>query len=138
VEVVVAMALVGTMAAGLMGSFSYGFTTTQAFRENQRATQVLLEKTETLRLYSWDEVNTPGFIPATFTDVYDPSAPQSQQGVTYYGTATRSSFPANTSYSSKLVQFTLTLNWTNGNGKIARSRTLTTYISKDGLQNYVY
>jgi hypothetical protein len=34
-------------------------------------------------------------------------------------------------------QFTVTLQWTNG-GTIRHSRSLTTYVSRDGEQNYVY
>lgn len=59
------------------------------------------------------------------------------QGVAYYGTVTPpSSVLFSTSYSTNLRQFTVTLNWTTRN--IRHTRSLTTYIAKDGLQNYVY
>ncbi len=87
VDVVMAAAMLGIMASGIFGSFRYGFFTLQLLRENQRATQVILEKVETIRLYSWDQVvNTPGFIPTTFTDVYDPQGASGSQGATYSGT----------------------------------------------------
>ncbi len=74
-----AIALLGVMASGIFGSFRYGFFALQLVRENQRATQILLEKVETLRLYSWDQVNTPGFIPTNLpTEYYDPQAPTGQ------------------------------------------------------------
>ena len=67
VDVVMAVALLGVMASGIFGSFRYGFFTLQLVRENQRATQILLEKVETIRLYSWDQVQpTNNFIPAIF------------------------------------------------------------------------
>ena len=71
VEVVMAVALLGIMTSGIFGSFRYGFFTLQLVRENQRATQIILEKVETIRLYNWDQVNLNGFIPTTpFTCVF--------------------------------------------------------------------
>jgi type II secretory pathway pseudopilin PulG len=138
VDVVMAIGLLGVMASGIFGSFRYGFFTLQLVRENQRATQILLEKVETLRLYRWDQVNTPGFIPTNLpTEVYDPQAPSGQQGTTYYGTvAISTNAPFSTSYSSNMRRLTVTLTWTTGN--IPHTRSLMTYIAKDGIQNYVY
>ena len=138
VDVIMAVALLGVMAGGIFGSFRYGFFSLQLLRENQRATQILLEKVETIRLYSWDQVNTPGFIPTNLpTEYYDPQAPAGAQGVAYNGTLSApTNVPFSTSYSANLRQLTITLNWTTGN--IPHTRRLTTYIAKDGLQNYVY
>jgi type II secretory pathway pseudopilin PulG len=138
VDVIMAIALLGVIAGGIFGSFRYGFFALQLVRENQRATQILLEKVETLRLYSWDQVNTPGFIPTNLpTEYYDPQAPVGSQGAAYHGTITvPSSVPFTTSYSTNLRQLTLTLTWTTRN--IQHTRSLTTYVAKDGVQNYVY
>jgi hypothetical protein len=138
VDVIMAIALLGVMAGGVFGSFRYGFFTLQLVRENQRATQILLEKVETLRLYSWDQVTTPNFIPTNLpTEYYDPQAPEGARGVAYYGTVSApSAVPFSTSYSSNLRQLTVTLRWTTRN--IPHTRSLTTYIAKDGIQNYVY
>jgi len=138
VDVIMAVALLGVMASGIFGSFRYGFFTLQLVRENQRATQILLEKVETLRLYSWDQVNTPNFIPTNLPlEVYDPQAPVGGQGVTYYGTVSApTNVPFSTSYSTNMRQITITLRWTTRD--IPHTRSLTTYIAKDGIQNYVY
>ena len=138
VDVVMSIALLGVMASGIFGSFRYGFFTLQLARENQRATQILLEKVETLRLYSWDQVNTPGFIPLNLdTEYYDPQAPAGAQGVAYYGTVTPpSSVTFDASYKANLRQITVTMNWTTRN--VPHTRSITTYIAKDGIQNYVY
>jgi type II secretory pathway pseudopilin PulG len=111
VDVVMAIALLGVMASGIFGSFRYGLFTLQLVRENQRATQILLEKVETLRLYRWDQVNTPGFIPTNLPlEDYDPQAPADQKGVTYYGTVTApTNVPFSASYSTNLRQVTITL-----------------------------
>ena len=137
VDVVMAVAVLGIMASGIFGSFRYGFFTLQLVRENQRATQIILEKVETIRLYNWDQIQpTNSFIPATFTDVYDPQAATGAQGTTYTGTVTVAHCPLVTSYAANLRQLTVTLNWTTRD--IPHTRSLTTYIAKDGIQNYVY
>ena len=137
VDVIMAVALLGVMASGVFGSFRYGFFTLQLVRENQRATQILLEKVETLRLYSWDQVNAPNFIPANLPpEYYDPQAATGAQGTVYNGTVTLANCLLTNSYAANLRQVTVTMNWTTRN--IPHTRSITTYIAKDGIQNYVY
>src|SRR5947208_3666196 len=85
VETVVGMGIMGTVATALFAGFTGGFFTMQMARENQRATQIILEKTETIRLYNWDQINTSGFIPSTFTASYDPQGTNSSTGTIYNG-----------------------------------------------------
>jgi type II secretory pathway pseudopilin PulG len=136
VEVVIATFLLGILAGALMGSFSYGFFAMKLVRENQRATQIMLEKVETIRLYRWDQVLMAGFIPDTFTDVFDPQAPNNQKGISYNGTVRVLPYPFNTTYKDNMRQLSVTVSWNSGT--VARSRTFNTFIAKDGLQNYVY
>jgi type II secretory pathway pseudopilin PulG len=136
VDVIMATCVMGIMASGIVGSFTYGFSVIQMVRENQRATQIILEKVETIRLYSWDQVNIAGFIPTNFFEVYDPQAPNNSQGITYNGSVDIGAVPFVTSYSPKMKQLKVTLNWTSRG--VPRTRSLATYISQDGLQNYVY
>ena len=136
VDVIMAVAILGIMMGGILGAFRYGFFSLGMVRENQRATQIILEKMETIRLYSWDQINSNGFVPPTFTDYYDPNAVSGSRGATFNGTATVGACPIGTSYATNMRQLTVTLNWTTGD--IPRTRSLTTYIAKDGIQNYVY
>jgi type II secretory pathway pseudopilin PulG len=139
VEVIMSVAVLGIMAGGVFGSFRYGFFTLELVRENQRATQVILEKVETIRLYNWEQTQpTNNFIPATFTDVYDPQATACAQGTTYTGTVTvrPCSLTPAPSYAANLRELIITLSWTTRG--IPHTRSLTTYIAKDGLQNYVF
>ena len=135
-EVVVSLVIVSIGAAALMGCINYGFLVTQLTRENQRATQIMLERAEAIRLCSWDQVRSTGFIPPTFTDYYDATAPNASQGAVYSGTVEVAPFPFATSYAADLRQLKLTLRWRTG--RIAHSRTNITNIAKDGIQNYVY
>ena len=67
VEVLIAVVGVGILMVTLYAAISQGFAIIQTARENLRATQVLQEKMETMRVYNWDQITTPGFVPSTFT-----------------------------------------------------------------------
>jgi type II secretory pathway pseudopilin PulG len=134
-EVSVSMGIIGTSMLALFSGFTSGFFTMQMARENLRATQIMLEKTETIRLYSWDQVvNTPGFIQPAFTALYDPNSTNS--GIVYNGSVSIDSVPLATGYSDEMRMVTISLNWKTGS--IDRNRSFTTYIARNGLQNYVY
>ena len=134
-EVTVGLGVIGTCLAALFSGFTTGFFTMRMARENLRATQILLQKTETLRLYSWDQITDPSFIPSTFSERYDPNAP-TDKGVTYNGTLQISACPISSSYSNDMKMVTVTLNWNTGS--IPRTRTFITYVARNGLQSYVY
>lgn len=134
-EVIMASTILSICAAGIMAAFANGFQIVRMTQENQRATQVLIEATEIVRLYSWDQLHTPGFVPTNFTEYYDPST---QSGVVYTGNITIASAPVDmpASYRDNVNFLTVTIDWiTDG---IPRSRSLTTVIARDGVQNYVY
>lgn len=132
-EVALGMALLGMVMATLFSGFTAGFFTVRMSRENLRATQILLEKTETLRLYSWQQVTNNGYIITNFTDVYDP---RTTNGARYTGTIRIS--PANISadYSNDLKLVTVTVNWKTGG--LGRTRELRSYVSRYGMQDYIY
>lgn len=130
------MAVTGVSTVALLSAISSGMLTMQMARENVRATQIMLEKTETLRLYSWDQLNTSNFVVTTFTEKYDPNGTNGNLGITYTGTVTIASAPIATAYSNEMKQVTISLNWTTGN--LNRSRSFTTFVARNGLQNYIY
>ncbi len=136
-EVVISTCILSIMATGIIGCFTYGFYIMELARENQRATQIILEKFETVRLYNWDQVLAPGFIPASFDDVYDPQAGAGGGGVAYHGTLTVTNVPFTTSYSANMRQLVISLSWTSSKN-LTRTRTMSTLVAKDGVQNYVY
>jgi uncharacterized protein (TIGR02598 family) len=139
VEVVMATGIIALTGAGVISSINYGLCIMRIARENQRATQIMLEKAEAIRLYSWDQVTNLAFIPDTFTAKYDPTG-AANQGTTYYGTmsVTAPTFSGTTpNYSANLRQFNVALVWTNA-GRIRHSRALSTYVGQNGVQNYVY
>jgi type II secretory pathway pseudopilin PulG len=135
IEVLIGMGIVAFLFLALYGAFSSGFTLIQLARENLRATQVLVEKMETIRLYNWSQLTTTNFMPMTFTNYYFPPATNSsERGVAYVGRVTLSPAPVGSTYSNAIRQFTVEINWTS-QGQ-TRSRTMTTFVSRHGIQNY--
>jgi len=140
VEVIVATVIIAVSGAAIIGSINYGLFIMQLARENARATQIMLEKLESVRLYNWSEVTSNGYVPSAFTDYYDPQGGSNSLGTVYTGTLSvgNPAFGGTTpSYSTNLRQFTVTVTW-NTAGKVDHSRSLSTYVAKDGAQNYVY
>jgi hypothetical protein len=136
VEATIGMGIVGTTVATLFSGFTSGFFTMQMARENLRATQIMLERVETIRLYSWDQVTADGYITPTFTAPYDPEAAEGQQGLVYTGTIEIVPCDVPSSYSADMRKVVVRLNWQTG--RLQRSREFTSYISRFGMQDYVY
>ena len=136
IEALVAMAMVSVVFLSLYSALTSGFGAAQVARENLRATQILAEKMETIRLYTFDQINSNGFIPTSFTAPYYPLGQAGNQGITYTGTVSIISGPNDVSYRDNLKQITITATWSSGN--VQHSRQMTTYVARDGLQNYVY
>jgi type II secretory pathway pseudopilin PulG len=140
VEVMVASGLAALMFMAGMTAFSSTFRIVAQNRENARAVQVLLEKTELLRLYNWDQItgnDTHTFIPATFTAPYSPDT--NHAGFSYWGTVLITNVPITETYSNDLREVIITVTWSSVNsGSVFHTRSLTTFVSRYGLQNYLY
>ena len=140
VETMVGMGVFGIGTFSLYAGISLGFSIVNHTREELRATQIMVEKMETIRLYSWDQINTTNFIPTTFTEHYYPAGVGQtngwSSGVVYTGSVTFAASPSTPSYSTNLLKVTIGLNWATD--ETPRSKTLSTYVSRDGLQKYIY
>lgn len=138
VEVVVATAILGLMFVSFYGGISAGVQIINLSRENLRGNQIMIEKLETIRLYTWDQINSNGFVPPTFTAPFFPSVKDTNEspGITYYGTVTITNVPLETGYSTNLKLVRVSLTWTNGGKPV--SREMETLVSQFGMQNYVY
>jgi type II secretory pathway pseudopilin PulG len=135
VEMMVAAGVLIVLFVGLYLGFAASFTVIQSARENLRATQILVQRMETARLYTWDQINSSAYIKPTFVDAYAPL------GVTYHGRVTvGSTVPVGAaSYASKMRKLTVSVTWTNASGpKIAQTRTMETLVGRFGMQNYIY
>jgi hypothetical protein len=125
----------GIVLLSLYTGLSSGFSVMQVTRENLRATQVMIEKLETIRLYTFDQINQSGFIPTTFEAPYYAFG-TNVSALVYYGQVTMSDAPISASYSNDLKLISIEINWLS-NGT-TRSRQMNTLIAKNGLQAYIY
>ena len=136
VEIMVAVFLLGLSVAAFYGAFVSGLGMLRVTRENLRATQILEERMEVIRLIRWDDV-APGFIPTTFTAPYDASqGTNTTAGFAYEGTVTITKAPIEEKYADDLRMIQVDLTWKSGS--VWRKRQMTTYVSKYGLQNHIY
>ena len=134
VEVMVAVWLGAIMFVGLYLGFSQGFAVIQLTRENLRATQILQEKAETIRLFNWDDLNA-ATNPYLFTNWYSPNVNLNKRGLAYSGTRIISNAPLSESYSNDVRLVTFQLTWSSG--KVQRNREFSTLVSRYGLHDYI-
>jgi len=109
----------------------------QASRENLRATQILQQYSEIIRLYTWDQLTNVNFLPHPFTTnwTFYPIGGSGNQGVTYTGTlSVDNNADLVEAYAANTKKVTFTLTWTSGN--MPHQRQMTTYVSQYGLHKY--
>lgn len=147
VEALLGMMVVTLCFGGLFAGLRLGLQTVDATQDELAATRIMTEKLDTIRLYSWDKVVVPGYIPAKFTEQHLGAGVMvnllgsSQRGITYHGTTTIQTNSAvaagmHASYRSNVCFVEVSLAWTNGSGP--HTANMSSLISKNGLQNYVY
>jgi hypothetical protein len=136
-EVVIASGLIAISCVSLLIALSMGFSTVQASRENLRATQVMVQKLETLRIYNWTELQSTNFVKPKFSEYFNPLA---TNGVLYSGQISLS-VPTNLppSYTDQVYTVTVSVCWTNyvRGQPIVHNRQMQTYAALHGIQNYV-
>ena len=139
VEAVISFAIFGVCFAALLGGLTWNTANIKFARESVRATQIMEERLDTIRLYSWDQINTPGFITNQFYEPFYPtnalSGPQ-PLGVIYTGVVTMATAPLSEAYNTNMLQVTVDLYWPS-NPQLRHAQ-MSTFVSKYGLQGYVY
>ena len=135
IEAVVGMGVVGVLFVTLYSGLTSGLSNVSMARENVRATQIMAEKLDSIRLYSWDKIVKLDGSPMEFKTSYN-TATNSSPGFTYAGTVTVTSAPVSNAYKDNMRQVTVSLSWSSGS--LQRQRSMTTLIAKDGMQNYIY
>jgi prepilin-type N-terminal cleavage/methylation domain-containing protein len=138
VEVVVAVFILGIACISLYAGFATGFLLVDSTRQELRATQILTQKAEALRLCTWSSLTN---FPLSFSESYDPTSPNA--GVLYVGTVTTdaaTAIPNSSAYRSNMCTATINLYWTNYSGtrKIVHNRASQTLIARYGIQNYIW
>jgi hypothetical protein len=138
-SVLIAVA-VGSIYLGL----GQGFTFTQENTLNIRAAQIVDEKMETIRLYTWDELTNSSYIPTSFTNYFYPSGSSNgTAGVAFTGTLTigNTSLTAE-NYTNDVRLVTINISWNPGSNWSSSAAThqlsASTLVAHYGMQNYIY
>jgi Tfp pilus assembly protein PilV len=130
IEIMVAGCILSVSVISLYSAYSFGFSIIRLSQEAVRADQILTQKLETLRVYSWAQTAPgSGVIPTTFSEQF--TTGPAARGVVYNGTIAIADVPVSESYSNTLRQVTVTLNWTSGG--TSHSRAMTTFIAQNGI-----
>lgn len=138
IEVLVAGAILGTISMAYYGALSSGFILVQSTREDLRATQIMMQRMEAIRLCNWRQLRN-----FTFQESYDPQASSTPTvGTMYYGLVTTNAVSSigSTSYKPNMRLVTVTLFWVDHNGPRPQThyRQMETQVARYGMQNYVW
>src|SRR6185295_10309211 len=82
-ETVIATLAVGVMLLALYASFTFGFAMMRVTREDLRATQIIIQKMEAIRLLPYDLVANPATYPTNTTAYFDESTTTTNHGAVY-------------------------------------------------------
>ena len=126
------------MLPTLFAGLASGFSMVQSSREDLRATQILVQRMEAIRLSPYTALSNPAAYPTNVSEYYSPCGQTNGSGgttynVSYNWTTGLSSLPP--SYRSNLVLVTVTATWNSG--KRQQSRSMQSYVARYGIQRYV-
>src|SRR5688572_20340543 len=135
-EATIGMSLLGLIFMAMYTGLVSTTFSVQLSRENLRATQIMAEKLDTIRLYGWKKiVEDPYYLSAPFyPPVYsdDPSTPGDDATTRVFtGEILVEPAPITEPYAVDLRMITVELTWATG--KMQRKRTMSTLVSKQGL-----
>ena len=130
-EVVFAMAIIGFLVVALYAAIATSVGLVKSCQENERVTQILSEKMDTIRLYNWDQIRSNGFVATNFTVVADPLSANSTPY--YTGQIAVVQAPVGSLYRSNLLQVTVNVNWVSGSRP--QNRSMTTFVARYGLNS---
>jgi type II secretory pathway pseudopilin PulG len=140
VESMIAVLVAAIMFIALYASFASGFATVKLAREDLRATQIILQRLENLRLCSFTNIQN-----SVETDYFDPKDAINGTAGTIYTFNLTATTPLTTDmggtlaapiwYRTNMLVITARVTWTNAG--ILRTRVMQTYASRNGMQSYV-
>ena len=137
-EVMMGVLVLGVMTVSLYAGFAYGFNQIRTSRENLRATQILGERMEVIRLVNWDDLNTSGYIPTKFVAPFYADNPTNLQSNNFFytGAVQVANAPFTETYSTNMRMIQIQLTWPSG--RRVSTRSMTTFVAQYGMQKYVY
>jgi type II secretory pathway pseudopilin PulG len=135
IEITFSVAIVSILIVGLYTAIATCVSWVEACQQNQRVTQILTEKLDTIRLYNWDQINSNGFVATNFTLPFDPIRSNSIAYYTGSVAIAMAPSPLDQLYSSNLLRVIVRVDWVSGSR--LQSRSMETLVAKYGLQSYI-
>ena len=138
IETLVAICIAAIVLPTIYASLATGFALIKTSREDQRATQVILQRMEAIRLSPYQTLQSPAAYPTNATEYYSESGKVTGNGgvpytVTFSCAPGPSSLPP--SYRTNVLLVTVGASWKSGN--VQRTRSMQTYVSRYGIRRYV-
>ena len=138
IEALVSVLTGAIMLTALYSSVIFACAAVKLDREDLRATQILLQRMETLRLTSFSAIQN-----GALTEYYDPNGLTNGSYGSVYTVTITTNAPTSADmpvqpvyYMKQMRKITATATWTNANQ--LRTRSLQTYATQAGIQSYIY
>ncbi len=139
VETLVAVLITAFMLMALYACFASGFSIVKVTREDLRATQILLQQMEAIRVSDYTKLTDPASYPTNTTVYFD----EEHEAIGKGGTAYTVTFNARhlpspkpqSQFYTNMLEVTVGASWKSGN--VQRSRSMQTYVARQGIQKYV-
>ena len=145
VEALAATVILGVVGASIYWGLAAGNNLILSTRENLRATQILTQKMEAIRLFTWSQINNPtNYLTSNFVETYDPLGATNNSVGTKYQCLISATVPAvgevPEAYRTNMRTVTVTLFWTNYNGgtPLVKKHEMQTRVARNGMQNYIW
>ena len=139
VETLVAVVINAFAMMALYACFASGFSLVKVTREDLRATQILIQRMEAIRVSDYSKLTDPAKYPTNTIVYFDEEHQASGKGGTAYTVtfnAQRLPSPKPQSqFYTNMLQVTVRASWMSG--KVQRSRSMQTYVARQGIQQYV-
>jgi type II secretory pathway pseudopilin PulG len=141
VEILVAVGVLGILMVIFFAGITGGYAIINTFRQDLRATQILTQKTEAVRLCTWAQLNG---LPQSFTDYYySLGTTNTTANTVYKGTISvtaATNIPNTATYYDRVKLVTVGVVWTNnfGGHPVVHNRQMQTVAAYYGLVNYIY
>ena len=137
-EVLVSILITTIMVTSLYAGITQVYKMAHQTRDVARATQVMVDTMEILRLYTWEGLNTPGFVPTSYTVQLDADYKGKGTNNTRMAVATIqiTNVTFSTGYNTNMKEVTITVDWTNST--LHQSRSMKSYVARNGIQSYIY
>ena len=144
-KMLVGVAFVGVVVTLLYGAFSVGFPAIQSTRENLRASQIVMQKAEALRLFTWSQVCDTNPHPARlFVEPKDSPGVSGSSGSVQYAGYGSAAVPATGELANAsprhLRTVTVTVCWTNSDGAkpVVHRRDMQARLARNGTPKYIW